>query len=50
MTTARLRAVLWGSDALPPAQVEAMLTAAGFSEVRVQPPTGAGLTPILARR
>ena len=47
---ARLRAVLWGGEPVPPADVASMLTAAGFSEVAEGRIPGSSLVPMQARR
>lgn len=46
----RLRAVLWGSDALSLDQLESFLGVAGFGEVGFMPTTPAGLMPVVAQR
>ena len=47
----RLRATLWGSEALEPAAVAALCEEAGLRDVRVlEPPAEADLVPIAARR
>jgi SAM-dependent methyltransferase len=48
---ARLKATLWGSEALPPETVHALLDEAGYAEVRVfDVPPGVTLVPVAARR
>jgi SAM-dependent methyltransferase len=48
---ARLRATLWGSEALAPEALRELLEEAGYAEVRVSDvPPGATLVPIAARR
>ena len=48
--TGRLRATLWGGDAVEPDELVALTRAAGFAEVRPMPRLASGLTPVLARR
>jgi predicted O-methyltransferase YrrM len=48
---ARLKATLWGSEALAPEAVGALCEEAGYAEVRVLGgPPGATLVPVAARR
>jgi SAM-dependent methyltransferase len=48
---ARLKATLWGSEALEPAAVAALASEAGFAEVRTfDVPEGTTLVPLAARR
>jgi SAM-dependent methyltransferase len=49
-SAARLRASLWGGDALEPERIAAMLDAAGFVDVRVLDRLPSMLQPIHARR
>ena len=47
---ARLKATLWGSEALPPEQVGQFAEELGFDEVRFFPGVAGALIPIVARR
>jgi SAM-dependent methyltransferase len=47
---ARLRAVLWRGEPIPPSDVESLLTAAGFTEVAEGRIPGSSLVPLQARR
>jgi hypothetical protein len=49
-TAARLRAVLWGGEPVPPADVESLLVSAGFVEVTAGRIPGSSLVPMQARR
>jgi SAM-dependent methyltransferase len=47
---ARLKATLWGSEALPPEEVGRLAEELGYDEVRFFPQPGATIIPIVARR
>ena len=47
---ARLRAVLWGGDTVPPERVADLLAEAGFADVLLMPRMPSGLVPMQARR